>query len=94
MKDLGILITDTLSWTQHAKKRAEKALNALSILKRNLSKANNDFNFLIRLKHRTAKYRADDVQKPIPNALRGSSPLSAEMSKICENVGKILQVAM
>ena len=40
MKDLGILITDTLSWTQHAKKRAEKALNALFVLKRNLSKAN------------------------------------------------------
>ena len=40
MKDLGILITETLSWTQHAKKRAEKALNALFVLKRNLSKAN------------------------------------------------------
>ena len=40
MKDLGILITDTLSWTQHAKKRAEKVLNALFVLKRNLSKAN------------------------------------------------------
>ena len=40
MKDLGILITDTISWTQHAKKRAEKALNALFVLKRNLSKAN------------------------------------------------------
>ena len=36
MKDLGILITDTLSWTQHAKKRAEKALSALFVLKRNL----------------------------------------------------------
>ena len=32
MKDLGILITDTLSWMQHAKKRAEKALNALFVL--------------------------------------------------------------
>ena len=40
MKDLGILITDTLFWTQHAKKRAEKAFNALFVLKRNLSKAN------------------------------------------------------
>ena len=40
MKDLGILITDTLSWTQHAKKRDEKALNALVVFKRNLSKAN------------------------------------------------------
>ena len=38
-KDLYILITDTLSWTQHAKKRAVKALNALFVLKRNLSKA-------------------------------------------------------
>ena len=26
MKDLGILIIKTLSWTQHAKKRAEKSL--------------------------------------------------------------------
>ena len=33
MENLGILITDTLSWTQHAKKRAEKALNALFVLK-------------------------------------------------------------
>ena len=40
MKHLGILITDTLSLTQHAKKRTEKALNALLVLKRNLSKAN------------------------------------------------------
>ena len=40
MKDLGILITDRLSWTQHAKKRAGKVLNALFVLKRNLSKAN------------------------------------------------------
>ena len=40
MKDLGILITDTLSWTQHAVNRAEKGLNALFVLKRNLSKAN------------------------------------------------------
>ena len=39
MKDLGILVNDTLSWTLHAKKRTEKALNALFILKRNLSKA-------------------------------------------------------
>ena len=40
MKDLCILITDTLFWTQHAKKRAKKALNALFVLKRKLSKAN------------------------------------------------------
>ena len=40
MKDLSILITDTLSWTQHAKKRAEKALSAPFVLERNLSKAN------------------------------------------------------
>ena len=33
MKDLGILITDTLFWTQQAKKWAEKALNALSYSK-------------------------------------------------------------
>ena len=39
MKYLGILVNDTLSWTLHAKKRTEKALNALFILKRNLSKA-------------------------------------------------------
>ena len=40
MTDLGILITDILSWMQKAEKRAEKALNALFVLTRNLSKAN------------------------------------------------------
>ena len=40
MKDLGIVITDTLSWSQHAKKRAEKALNSFFVLERNLSKPN------------------------------------------------------
>ena len=40
MKNLGILIADKLSWTQHADKRAQKALNALSVLKNYLSKAN------------------------------------------------------
>ena len=40
MKDLVILISDTFSWTQHAKTRAEKALNDLFVLKRNLSEAN------------------------------------------------------
>ena len=39
MKDLGILIPDTLSCTQHAEKRAEKSVKALFALKRNLSKA-------------------------------------------------------
>ena len=36
MKDLGILITDTLSWTQHTEKRAEKALNTLRTRKESL----------------------------------------------------------
>ena len=40
MNDIGILVTETLLWTQHAKKRAEKALNTLFVLKRNLSNAN------------------------------------------------------
>ena len=39
IKDLGVLVNDTLSWTLHTKKRTEKALNILFILKRNLSKA-------------------------------------------------------
>ena len=38
MKDLGLIITSTLSWTENATNRSAKALKALSSVKRNISK--------------------------------------------------------
>ena len=39
LKDLGVLYSENLSWSPHAKKRAETAIKALYTLKRNMSKA-------------------------------------------------------
>ena len=38
MKDLGLIITSTLSWTENATNRSAKALKALCSVKRNISK--------------------------------------------------------
>ena len=38
MKDLGLIITSTLSWTENAANRSTKALKALCSVKRNISK--------------------------------------------------------
>ena len=38
MKDLGLIVSSSLTWDDHAKKRAGKALNSLFALKRNLSR--------------------------------------------------------
>ena len=38
MKDLGLRITSTLSWTENAKNRSAKVLKALCSVKRNISK--------------------------------------------------------
>ena len=40
MKDLGVVVADTLSWATHSQFRTQKALNALYSIKRNLSLAN------------------------------------------------------
>ena len=37
MKDLGIIVTNNLSWTEHAKTRSAKSLKAFFSLKRNLA---------------------------------------------------------
>ena len=38
MKDLGLIITSTLSWTENATNRSAKALKTLCSVKRNISK--------------------------------------------------------
>ena len=40
MKDLGVVVADTLTWATHSQSRTQKALNALYSIKRNLSLAN------------------------------------------------------
>ena len=37
MKDLGLIVTNNLSWTEHAKTRSAKSLKAFFSLKRNLA---------------------------------------------------------
>ena len=41
MKNLGLIITSTLSWTEKATNRSAKAPKALCSVKRNISKKNN-----------------------------------------------------
>ena len=36
MKDLGVVVADTLTWATHAQSRTQKALNALYSIKRNI----------------------------------------------------------
>ena len=40
MKDLGVVVADTLTWATHSQSRTQKALNALYSIKRNPSLAN------------------------------------------------------
>ena len=41
MKDLGVIVADTLTWETHSQSRTQKALNALYFIKRNLSLEND-----------------------------------------------------